>query len=59
MLFDEIVQAVLDDHVGWEFNAVINNRERRGVKAIGYLIRQRCDPPIPFPVMISDRNSRE
>jgi hypothetical protein len=57
MFFDEVNHEVLHGHVDWELNAVMNNRERRVVTAIGSLIPRRDDPPIPFLLMISDHNS--
>jgi hypothetical protein len=53
--FDAVDHAVLHDHADWELNGVVNNRERR-VTAIGSLIPKKNEPPIPFMLMISDRD---
>jgi hypothetical protein len=55
--FDQVDSEVLQDHLDWELNAVMNNRDRRVVTAIGSLIPEKNDPPIPFLLMISDHNS--
>ncbi len=55
--FGEVEREVLQDHLDWELNAVMNNRDRRVVTAIGSLIPEKNDPPIPFLLMISDHNS--
>jgi hypothetical protein len=55
--FDELDREVLHDHLDWELNAVMNNRDRRVVTAIGSLIPEKNDPPIPFLLMISDHNA--
>ncbi len=59
VFFDEVDQEALRNHVDWELNAVMNNRGLRVVTAIGSLIPQKNDPPIPFLLMISERNSDE
>jgi hypothetical protein len=59
VFFDEVDEEVLRDHIDWELNAVLNNRERRVVTAIGSLIPEKNDPPIPFLLMISDHDSED
>lgn len=58
VFFEAVDHEVLRDHVDWELNAVINNRQRHIVTAIGSLIPKKNEPPIPFLLMISDHNSR-
>lgn len=55
VFFEDVDEEVLQDHADWELNAVLNNRERRVVTAIGSLFPKKNDPPIPFLLMISDR----
>ncbi len=57
--FDELDREVLHDHLDWELNAVMNNRDRRVVTAIGSLIPEKNDPPIPFLLMISDHQASD
>jgi hypothetical protein len=47
---------ILKHHVDWEVNGVFKNRERHMVAAIGSLIPQQDDPPLPFLLLISDHN---
>ncbi len=57
--FEEVDRQVLHDHLDWELNAVMNNRQRHVVTAIGSLIPEKNEknvPPIPFLLMISDRD---
>ena len=54
--FDAVDHDVLHDHADWELNGVVNSRERRIVTAIGALIPKKNEPPIPFMLMISDRD---
>jgi len=58
IFFDKVGPAVLRKHADWELNGVINNRDRRIVTAIGSLIPDKNDAPMPFLLMISDRNPR-
>jgi hypothetical protein len=58
VFFEAVDHEVLHDHVDWELNAVMNNRERHVVTAIGSLIPKKNEPPLPFLLMISDHNSR-
>lgn len=55
--FDAVEASVLNGHADWELNGVLNNRARGVITAIGSLIPQKSEPPIPFLLMISDRNS--
>lgn len=57
--FDEVDHAVLHDHIDWELNGALNNRERRVVTGIGSLIPKKEAPPIPFLLMISDHDGRK
>lgn len=60
---DEIVGAffayveaeVLTNHADWEINGVMKNRERGVVTAMGSLIPEKNDPPMPFLLMISNK----
>ncbi len=54
--FNEVDQKILCDHIDWELNAVMNNRDRRVVTAIGSLFPKKTEPPIPFLLMISDHD---
>jgi hypothetical protein len=55
--FDELDREVLQNHIDWELNGVMNNRDRRVVTAIGSLIPEKSNPPIPFLLMISDHKA--
>ncbi|MEQ1671126.1 MAG: hypothetical protein ABL893_09740 [Hyphomicrobium sp.] len=58
---DEIVNAffahvedqILSSHADWEINGIMKNKERGVVTAIGSLIPERGDIPLPFLLMIS------
>ena len=56
VFFEHVETQVLRGHVDWEINGVLKNRERRIVTAMGSLIPQKNDPPMPFLLLISDRN---
>jgi hypothetical protein len=58
VFFDQVEREVLRDHADWELNGVVNNRDRHVVTAIGSLIPTKNAPPIPFLLMISNRNAR-
>jgi hypothetical protein len=58
ILFEDVDQKILCDHVDWELNAVMNNRDRRVVTAIGSLFPKKSEPPIPFLLMTSDHGVR-
>lgn len=54
VFFEHVETQVLRGHVDWEVNGVLKNRERRIVTAMGSLIPQRDDAPMPFLLLISD-----
>ena len=54
VFFEHVEQQVLRTHVDWEVNGVMKNRDRRVVTAMGSLIPQKDDPPMPFLLLISD-----
>jgi hypothetical protein len=54
----DVDQKILCDSGDWELNAVMNNRDRRVVTAIGSLFPKKTEPPIPFLLMISDHDGR-
>lgn len=53
--FEHVDKDVLRHHADWEINGVMKNRERRVVTAMGSLIPEKNDPPMPFLLMIADR----
>jgi hypothetical protein len=57
--FDQVDKLILEDHVDWELNGALNNRQRRVVTAIGSLIPKAGTPPIPFLLMISDHDGEK
>lgn len=57
VFFDDADHGIFDDHVDWELNAVMNNRERHVVTAVGSLFPKKSEPPIPFMLMISDHTA--
>jgi hypothetical protein len=57
VFLEDVDHEILRDHADWELNAVMNNRERRVVTAIGSLFPKKDVPPIPFLLMISDHQS--
>jgi hypothetical protein len=56
MFFDKVQHEVLTRNADWELNGVMKSRDRGVVTAIGSLIPEKNDPPIPFLLMISDHN---
>ena len=56
VFFDHVEKQVLKGDVDWEINGVLKNKERRIVSAMGSLIPQKDDAPMPFLLLISDRN---
>lgn len=52
--FDHVEKQVLKAHVDWEVNGVMKNRERKVVTAMGSLIPDKNDEPMPFLLLISD-----
>jgi hypothetical protein len=53
VFFDHVEKQVLENHVDWEINGIMKNSERGVVTALGSLIPQVGDPPLPFLLMIS------
>jgi hypothetical protein len=54
VFFDHVEREVLKRHADWEINAVMKNRDRGVVTAIGSLIPDKNDPPLPFLLLISN-----
>ena len=57
IFFEHVEKEVLKSHADWEINGVMKNKERGIVTAIGSLIPEKNDPPLPFLLLISDRNA--
>lgn len=55
--FDHVEQNVLKDGADWEVNGVMKNKERGIVTAIGSLIPEKDDAPMPFLLLISSQRS--
>lgn len=55
VFFSHVEHKILQHHIDWEVNGILKNKDRRVVTAIGSLIPQRSDAPLPFLLMISDR----
>lgn len=53
VFFDHIESEVLKANADWEVNGIMKNRERGIVTAIGSLIPEKNDPPLPFLLLIS------
>ena len=51
--FEHVEQQVLQTNADWEVNGIMKNKERGVVTAIGSLIPEKNDPPLPFLLMIS------
>jgi len=54
VFFDHVDQEVLKTHADWEINGVMKNKDRGIVTAIGSLIPNKDDRPVPFLLLISD-----
>lgn len=52
-VFFAYVERDLLKNADWELNAIMKNKERGVVTAIGSLIPEKGDPPLPFLLMIS------
>ena len=52
--FEYVEKELLQGHADWEINGVVKNKERGIVTAIGSLIPEKNDPPLPFLLLISD-----
>ncbi len=57
VFFNHVEREVLKTHADWEVNGVMKNKERKIVTAIGSLIPEKDDQPLPFLLLISDRNT--
>jgi hypothetical protein len=55
LFFDHVEKEVLRTHADWEVNGVMKNKERGIVTAIGSLIPEKNDPPLPFLLLISNQ----
>jgi hypothetical protein len=53
VFFEHVEKEVLRRHADWEINGVMKSRERGVVTAIGSLIPDKNDAPLPFLLMIS------
>ncbi len=53
VFFDHVEQEVLGTHADWEINAAMKNKDRGVVTAIGSLIPEKNDEPLPFLLLIS------
>jgi len=53
--FDHVDKEVLHNDADWEVNGLMNSREHKVVTALGTLIAQKDDAPVPFLLMISDK----
>jgi hypothetical protein len=58
VFFDHVEQKILHHHTDWEVNGIMKNRERRVVTAMGSLLANGDEPPLPFLLLISDQDSR-
>lgn len=56
VFFDHVERDVLKTAADWEINGVMKNKERKIVTAIGSLIPEKNDAPMPFLLLISDQN---
>lgn len=55
--FDHIENDILKHSSDWEMNSVMKNRERRVVTAMGSLILDSNEPPLPFLLMIAEHSA--
>jgi hypothetical protein len=56
LFFDHVEREVLKTHADWEINGIMKNKERGIVTAMGSLIPQKDDPPLPFLLLITGEN---
>ena len=54
LFFDHVAAEVLDNKVDWELNGVMRTHNRNIITAMGSFLHDD-DPPVPFLLMISDR----
>lgn len=54
--FDYVDTELLSKRADWEINGVMKNKERGVVTAIGSLIPEKDDPPLPFLLLITAHN---
>ncbi|HML44492.1 MAG: hypothetical protein JNN24_04960 [Hyphomicrobium zavarzinii] len=57
VFFEHVEREVLKTHADWEVNGVMKNKERGIVTAIGSLIPEKDDRPLPFLLLISDHST--
>lgn len=57
LFFNHIEHEILKHHADWEINGILKNKDRRVVTALGSLIAQQGASPMPFLLMISDRDA--
>jgi hypothetical protein len=53
LFFTNASAKVLTEHVAWELNSVMRNKERNIVTAMGSFLHAK-DPPVPFLLLISE-----
>ncbi|MEW5964389.1 MAG: hypothetical protein AB1749_12580 [Pseudomonadota bacterium] len=58
VFFEHVERDVLRHSADWEINGVMKNKDRGIVTAIGSLIPERNDPPLPFLLLISNGKAR-
>ncbi len=58
VFFDFVDQQILKPGADWEINGVLKNKDRGIVTAIGSLIPELNDPPLPFLLLISAADAR-
>lgn len=56
VFFNHVDNQILTKNADWEVNGIMKNKERGVVTAIGSLIPERGDPPLPFLLMIAAGN---
>lgn len=54
VFFDYVDQKVLKQHVDWELNGAIKNKELNVVTAMGSLEIEEGQPSLPFLLMIAN-----
>lgn len=59
LFFEHVERDVLGHNADWEINGVMKNKERGVVTAIGSLIPERNDPPMPFLLLISNSKASQ
>lgn len=59
VFFEHVEDTVLKQHADWELNGVMKNGDRDVVVAMGSLIPQRNEPPLPFVLVVSNRSHNQ